>query len=225
MKKAILFLLVSVCIISFNLPAYAVHSNQENLVFSKKDIEQELGRKLTLKEVIGLGILQKTLKKAAKKKRKGKFSAPDECGEISLKSGEQLQVHIKQLTATDITYTLCDDASQKTITTALSNINTIRSAEGFLVYEHQVYSQDDTIYDVGSRRKKTDTFAILSFIFSLTIYLVPVAFVFGLVSLKRIKKYPDLYKGKTFALIGTILSGVLLLLYLILFILLLGFIL
>lgn len=211
MKKAMLLLLTIVLMLP-GVSTYAIHSTTNDFT-NRKKIEQQLGRKLNIKEKIGLAILKKSLKKSAKKQILS-TSSSTACDEITFVSGKTLKVEIKKMTTHEVTYITCGNKQQKT-TVPLDEIIQIRSATGILIYESKVEDITYATHTTSQTQAKTDTFAILSFVFTLTFILIPLGFIFGLVSLRRIKKYPERYKGKAFALIGTILSGVVLAIYLI----------
>lgn len=72
----------------------------------------------------------------------------------------------------------------------------------------------DERYDTTSHIRKTNIFAILGLVVSVAALLYfpaqIIAFILSTIGIKQIDKHPDKYDGRTLALIGSIISGVIL---------------
>jgi len=97
---------------------------------------------------------------------------------------------------------------------AVPQLNKIVFKEDTLPKKKQKHGnfKDDEKKNTYNHNRKTNVFAILGLVMSVValIYLPAeiIAFIVSLIGLRQIEKHPDKYDGRTLALLGAIISGV-----------------
>ncbi len=180
----------------------------------KKDLKKQLGRKLTFKENIGLFFMKRFIKKAIKKDPSlGELSSSvffGACSKIVLKNGDIIEADISQITPTEVKYRRCGKPDDPEIVLSKGDVLSIQASDGAVIYRdtgrpptvaprndyRQVSTQIDT--------RKMEPYAIWATVFALLIPIVGI--VLGIISLTRINKNPDRYKGAGWAWFGIIFS-------------------
>lgn len=182
----------------------------------KKDLKKRLGRKLTFKENIGLFFMKRFIKKAIKKDPTiGKISSSvffGACSKIVLKNGDIIEADVSQITPTEVKYRRCGKPDDPEIVLNKRDVLSIQASDGAVIYRdtgrapsltptprddyRQVSTQIDT--------RKMEPYAIWAAVFALLIPIVGI--VLGIISLTRINKNPDKYKGAGWAWFGIIFS-------------------
>jgi hypothetical protein len=107
---------------------------------SNKEIESLIGKKLTIKEKLGLYLFRKEIKKSNKRNAKWVASFNDECFTMYLKNGDILEVKLIQITPTEIKYQRCNKPGDPEIVIAKSDVFSIKDKSGDLIYS----SKDDS---------------------------------------------------------------------------------
>jgi len=181
---------------------------------SKKDLKAKLGRKLTFKEQISFLTIRKFLKNAIDKNAAlGEMSVNDffqACAKIVLKNGDIIEADIIQLTSTEIKYKRCGKPDDPEFVVDKKEVLSVQAADGDIIFRNtgaNVRSSDK------DDEKQTETNAIIAFIGALVLF--PLGIIFGIISLNKISKNPEKYKGRGFALAGIIIGGLYLLFLLI----------
>jgi hypothetical protein len=117
------------------------------------------------------------------------------CDTIVLISGEKIVGKILEIKRNDyIKYKLCGNDEGNTLKLDMAQVSMIK------------YSIQFETEDIGKNAYK---YGLLSaIIFSAGIILGPIAVIYGVLSLSKIKKYPERYKGRIKAIIGIILGSI-----------------
>lgn len=182
---------------------------------SNKEIESLIGKKLTIKEKLGLYLFRKEIKKSNKRNAKWVASFNDECFTIYLKNGDVLEVKLIQITPNEIKYQRCNKPGDPEIVIAKSDVFSIKDKSGDLIYSSKNESWKK---GYGTRTGPTDNLAMVSGILgiaSLTVGLLVwplglaaglVAFILGLSALRRFRTNNEI-RGEGWAITGVTAGG------------------
>ncbi len=234
MKRLLLFqkLLAFAILLLFTIAAKAVNTKtpriQENREFSVRqfsessnaDLEKMLGKKLSWKERFVYNILKRKLKKAVQKNPalgalpfgEG-FKSP--CVRITLHNGEVVEAEIIEIKATRVVYRRCGRPDSPEIDISKDDVDRIEDADGRLLFEDK--DEPDQSYSVVDYdQPKKDQMAVWGFVCAVAGFLFAPLFLVGLIlggiSLDRIRRNPDKYRGRGLALAAVIIGGVVILL-------------
>jgi len=186
---------------------------------SNKEMSEAIGHKLTLRERIGLGIMKHKLKKALRSSSKDaqieldQFSLPKGCSKIVLKNGNIIEADIIQITPIEVKYKRCGKANDPEIIVSKRDVLSITTEDGEVIFRN-------TGNGSGSNygEPKLDGLAIASLatgVGGLVIGLLLgggiigilagiVGIVLGGISILRMRRDPDKYRGKGMAWAGMI---------------------
>jgi len=139
----------------------------------------------------------------------------DRCDTIMLKSGSNLIGKVEEIGQTEIKYRKCNNLSGPIISIAKSNVSAIIFSNG----SHEIFTEDNpaiksnnSTNTVNIDERLVEGFGIAGLaagvvgLFIAGIPLGAVAIVFGAISLSRIKKNPNKYKGKGLAIASLIIG-------------------
>jgi hypothetical protein len=173
---------------------------------SQKDLSQKLGRKLTLKEKIGFFALRNSLKKAIKKDPElGLISVNnyfEGCSKIVLKNGDVIEADISQITPTEVRYKRCGKLNDPDIILNKSDVLSIKAVDGEVLFRNTGQSYTNNREDTEKKIEPNATWGLVCSLF----LFPPAGIVLGCISLNRIKKNPDKYKGEGLAWLAIILG-------------------
>ncbi len=151
-----------------------------------------------------------------------KLINPDSlCDKIILRNGDEFLVKVLEITPNDVKYKKCDSPDGPLYVAKKADVFMITYANGtkelFKSESTQASSQNQNAQkDIYKRPKKTHPMAILALIFGLlgiwplTGLASILAIIFGNQAIKKIRQYPDQYKGETMARVGKIMGVVVL---------------
>ncbi len=150
-----------------------------------------------------------------KKRHVLKTSQPtDTCGDIiTLKNGDEIIAKVLEVNQTNIKYKKCNNLDGPLMVESVDNVFMIKYVNGSKdvfnkTTKPKVDSPKKEIEPSGE--KKYNKFSVMSFIFSLFFLVYGISCIFSLIfaikALRQMKKEPGKYKGKTLAMIGLILS-------------------
>jgi hypothetical protein len=182
---------------------------------SNKEIENLTGKKLTLKEKLGLFLLRKQTKKESYGKIKLPDNWVDDCFTMYLKNGDVLEVKIIQIGTTEIKYQRCNKPGDPEILIAKSDVFNIKDSGGDVIFS----SRDESWKrSQGSRSGGTESLALaagITGIGSLTLGLLvwPIglaagiaAGIMGIVSMRRLNRNRNI-RGEGWAITGITAGG------------------
>jgi len=139
----------------------------------------------------------------------------DTCGDIiTLKNGDEIAAKVLEVSQTTIKYKKCNNLEGPLMVESIDNVFMVKYVNGSKDVFNKPTKQtvDSPKNEIGSRsEKKYNNYAIMSFIFSFFFFLwIPtiVSFIFAIIALRQMKKEPDRYKGKDFAIFGLIFSSI-----------------
>lgn len=139
-----------------------------------------------------------------------KLLAESDCETLRLKDGQVFKVEIISMDETELIYVPCGKEDAEETTVLLSEVSKITSEDGDLIYKGGGKA------GVGESDSKALTYGIISIVCAvLTIIPIvgilagPLALLFGILALKRIKKHQSDNNNKVLAIIGIILGGLL----------------
>lgn len=175
---------------------------------------------LSFFEKIVFHAAKRKLRKALKRSREAWVEIPGDstrpCGRIILQSGQRIDVELAEISATEVTYRPCGHPEGPVFVRPKREVLAVIASNGDELYSNLV--------PVDTSKAKLDNLAIASFVLG----LIPVfgvgavlAIVFGAISLGRIQRLPEKYKGKGLAITGLVL-GLLVTLTLLIVLILLG---
>ena len=124
------------------------------------------------------------------------------CGRVVLLSGERIEAELAELTATEVKYRRCGHPEDPLLIRSRREVLAVIASNG-----DELYSNLSSAHDADNA--KTDGFAIASLVLGLTSFAgigSVLAIIFGLISLDRISRHPDKYKGKAMAIAGIVLG-------------------
>jgi len=186
---------------------------------SKKDLKAKLGRRLTLKEQISFLLLKKILKNAVDKNAAlGEVAVNDRfqiCANIVFQNGDIIEVDIIELTSTEIKYRRCGKPNDPEFVADKKEVLSVRATNGQIVFRNT----EQNVRSAGKHdKRRIETNAIIALAGSILFF--PLGIIFGIISLNKISKHPEKYKGKGLAVAGIVIGGIhLLYLLLVLFLL------
>jgi hypothetical protein len=144
----------------------------------------------------------------------GKYTDTAErgCDTIVLKNGDIVQARVAEIGQREIRYRKCEDAEGPVIVIGISEVFMIKYPNGTRDYFN--FEKSSAPAETGTVPKKTEGMAVAGFIGSLAglfiagIPLGIMAMVFGFVSLGKMNRHPERYKGRGFAVAGIIIGMV-----------------
>lgn len=151
-----------------------------------------------------------------------KLINPDSlCDKIILRNGDEFLVKVLEITPNDVKYKKCDSPDGPLYVAKKADVFMITYANGtkelFKSESTQASTQNQNAQtNTYKRPKKTHPMAILALIsgilgiWPLTGLASILAIIFGNFALKKIRQYPDQYKGQTMAQVGKIMGIVIL---------------
>ncbi len=167
----------------------------------------------TFFEKVALKTAQRKIRKALKKHERGNMlgdSTSRPCGYVVLYPGERVEAELLEISATEVTYRLCGQPNTVPITRHKREVLAVVASNGDELFSGLYRMGSSTRqYEEDFGGPKLDGIAILSLIFSLTPFSLAgplLAVILGGISLDRIKKRPDRYRGKGFAVAGIVLG-------------------
>lgn len=155
--------------------------------------------------------------------RKYLINNQQECDNIILKNGEDINAKITEINSNEIKYKRCDNLDGPVYTIDKSSVLMVKYVNG----TKEVFSQKEELKTSNETNKdqistppvkrKVEAFSLLSFFIGIAglligifasmiggIVLGVIAFIFGIVGLVRASKYSDRLYGKGFAVLGLI---------------------
>jgi hypothetical protein len=134
---------------------------------------------------------------------------PSGCDTIVFKKGTRVIGKVLEIGLSEVRYRECDNPDSPVISILNSEVFVIKYTNGTRDYFHS----DNTMpVPQASTVRKNEGLGTAGFIVSLvgffiaSIPLGTVAIVFGIISLGKIKKHPEKYKGKGFAIVSLIVG-------------------
>ena len=159
------------------------------------------------------------LKKADMTVRQEKlnFPQPSGCDTIVLKSGSMMIVKVAEIVQNEIRYRYCNNLNGPITSISKSVVSVIKYPNG--TRDFFISDNASSFYD-NYERRETESFGITGFVASMiggvlmltligagyAVIMAPIGIVFGAISLGRIKKHPEKYKGKKLAKASIILG-------------------
>ena len=184
-----------------NTPAHPAQARRENTT--------QAAPRLSFFQKIALKTAERKLRKALGKRSttavRGDSTRP--CGYVVLHPGERVEAELLEISTNEITYRPCGQPNTAPITRNKREVIAVVAPNGDELFSG-IYAIGPT-GQMGQEGQKTDGLAIASFILGLlpfTIFGPLLAIIFGAVSLGRINRYPERYRGKGFAVAGIILG-------------------
>jgi Domain of unknown function (DUF4190) len=173
---------------------------------SKTALIEKLGRKLTFKEKIGFFVMRNSLRKAIKQSPElGLMSVNDYfegCSKIVLKNGDVIEADISQITPTEVRYKRCGKPNDPDIILNKRDVLSIKAVDGEILFRNtnQTYTNNS-----DNSEKKLEPNAAWGLVCALLLF-PPAGIVLGIISLNRIKKNPEKYRGEGLAWASIILG-------------------
>ena len=143
----------------------------------------------------------------------------ESCDVIYFRNNKVVSAKVVEINSTDIKYKRCDNLDGPLIVVDKNSVKSILYKNG----DTETFTESYPVKPIqeNTRINKTspspdanyDGYAIASFVCGVLFFLLFPAilgFIFGIISLKRIKESDGRLKGKIFALIGTVIGGLLL---------------
>jgi len=167
------------------------------------------------------------------------YEQTDSCDVLIFRDGSEISAKIIEVGITAVTYKRCDNPEGPTYSTFKRDLFMIKYANGsreVIKESAPVVKQNNNIqnYNLGSKPRVMDPEAIISFLLSVAsvvIGFIPfefpeialllifaialVAFIFAIRSMRRVKRNPELYKGRGLARASLIISAIILGIYVI----------
>lgn len=146
------------------------------------------------------------------------ITQPEVCDTIVLKSGSVVIGKVAEIGQNEIKYRRCDNLNGPIISISESDVSVIKYPNG----TRDFFTSKNTVaFSDSNATKETDVFGIIGLVFSLAgLFLINftglIGVILGIISLHRIIKHPDKFKGKGIAkasiivgIIGFVLSMIL----------------
>lgn len=131
------------------------------------------------------------------------FEDSTDCDIIILQNGTEIKVKIKEIGTDEITYTKCEGDSNTILSVKIDDISQVKIHKNSVESNSRSHAKE---YD----SPKIEPFGLAGLICSVIPFIIPLGgilgIIFGSISLKRIKREPNKYKGKGFAIAGLILG-------------------
>ncbi len=148
------------------------------------------------------------------------YSQPAKCDTIVLKSGALLIGKVEEIGQTEIKYRKCDNLSGPMISIPRPGVSAIHYSNGTndlfgpseTYFPNQYNSANNNSVLYNNSVLKTEGLGLAGFVsgllglFVASIPLGLIAVIFGSISLSRIKRYPQRFKGRGFAIASIILG-------------------
>lgn len=142
----------------------------------------------------------------------------DSCGDIiTLKNGEDIVAKVLEVSQTNIKYKKCNNLDGPLMVESVDNVFMIKYVNGSKdVFNKPAKPKVDSPKkeDAQTGEKKYNKFAVMSFIFALFFIVWGIScilsLIFAIKALRQMKKEPGKYKGKALAMVGLIVSAVVL---------------
>lgn len=142
----------------------------------------------------------------------------DSCGDIiTLKNGDEIVAKVLEVSQTTIKYKKCNNLDGPLMVESIDNIFMVKYVNGSKdVFNKTTKPKVDSPKkeNAPTGEKKYNKFAVMSFIFSLFFIVYGISCIFSLIfaikALRQMKKEPGKYKGKAFAMVGLIVSAIVL---------------
>jgi hypothetical protein len=143
----------------------------------------------------------------------------ESCDVIYFRNNKVVSAKVVEINSTDIKYKRCDNLDGPLIVVEKNSVKSILYKNGDTETFTESYPvkpiQENTRINKSSPNPDAnyDGYAIASFVCGVLFFLLfpgILGFIFGIISLKRIKESDGKLKGKVFALIGTVIGGLLL---------------
>lgn len=193
-------------------PHYPNISMKEFAESSNKDLERLLGKKLSWKERLTYSILKKKLKREIKENPAfgevplGQYLfAP--CAKIRLFNGEIVDAEIVEITELKVVYRKCGRSSSPEIEIYKSDVFSIETADGKVIYQDNGEA-GATYDDTAHPPLKNDPMAVWALVLTIAgllfAPLLIVGGILGAISVGRIRRNPDKYKGRGMAMAAAI---------------------
>lgn len=134
------------------------------------------------------------------------------CDTIVLRNGDIMQARVVEIGQREIRYSKCEDNEGPVFVVNITDVFMIKYPNGTRDYFTSEKSPAPSMG--GTAPVKTDGMAVTGFIgslvglFILGIPLGIMAFVFGTISLGKIQRHPERYKGKGFAIASIIIGAI-----------------
>lgn len=175
--------------------------------------EHQAAFRPTFFEKVALRTVERKLHKALKKQGMNAMlgdSTRHPCGYVVLYPGERVEAELLEISATEVTYRLCGQPNTVPITRHKREVLAVVASNGDELFSG-LYRMGSSVrqYEGELEGPKLDGIAILSLVFSLAPFSLAgplLAVILGGISLDRIKKYPDRYRGRGLALAGIIIG-------------------
>lgn len=175
---------------------------------SNREIEKLTGRKLTLREKLGLNMLRR--------QSKANITTPsDKCFTMYLKNGDVIEVKLIQIGTNEIKYQRCNKPDDPEIVIAKEDVFSIKDSNGDAIFS----SKDETWRkDYAAADGETDRLALAAGITGIVAVTFGILFwpiglaaglaaaIMGIVSLSRFKTNRKL-RGEGWAITGIIAGG------------------
>lgn len=167
----------------------------------------------------------KTFLKLSSQKKQSTIKSIEACDIITLKTGEEINAKVLEISQTEIKYKKCDNLDGPTFIIPKSNATKIKFSNGTteIINSITTKAEESDYYSTASKPEIQpysgetiiNRYALASMILAvLSIFLfplVPLPIIFGIIALKQIKKKPEAYTGKGMAIFAIVLGGIIVL--------------
>lgn len=195
-----------------------------------QQLEQLTGQSLSWKERLGLKVLQRQMRKNLKKQGRSTLGPVAGCSKIILRNGDLVEATIIQITTTEVKYKRCGKPGDPEFIQALKNVLSIKDENGETIFDGTKYKPTGgTSGPMADGDARNDPMAVASLITGVSglvlglllsgllgILAGAVGIVLGAISIGRIRRNPEKYKGKNMAwaglITGTVIVGLFILL-------------
>lgn len=132
-------------------------------------------------------------------------NSPDstDCDIIILENGTEIKAEIKEIGTEGITYTKCGDDSKTLLSVKIDDVSEVK------IHTNSIKS-DSRVYPKNYASAKNEPLGIAGLVCSVIPFIFPLggllAIIFGAISLNRINREPNKFKGKGFALASLIIG-------------------
>lgn len=197
---------------------------------STADIEKTLHRKLSWRERIAVKVLQWKLGKTAQFNPMPNYRVSDttpsvNCSKIVMKNGKTIKADVIQIAATEVKYRRCGVPSDPEMIESKANIDSVVASDGTNLYKNdgkippgpltnngdlpiEKLAISAASYGAGAWILGLLVSSVGSSLLAIMSILCAIgAVVYGIMSLKKINKEPNKYRGKGLAIGGIILGG------------------
>jgi hypothetical protein len=187
-----------------------IHPNRSRVLSYMQPARAELASIMIPIEIIQTPALVAAIENSVSTKRM-ETSGPG-CDTIVLRNGDLMQARVVEIGQHEIRYRKCEDAQGPVFVVNITDVFMIKYPNGTRDYFTSERSPAPSMG--GTAPKKTDGMAVAGFVGSLVglfiagIPLGIMAIVFGFVSLGKIKRHPERYKGRGFGIASIIIGAV-----------------